>query len=109
MLCGLHIHPRVTLLVFSSAISYTLFLVFAASTLDKAYVYDLQVEKYTKLAEIKPVKQPKLTNIAFNAQDPVLLIGDNHGGVTLTKLSPNLNRSNQFSSSSSLKFTLCEL
>jgi len=31
-----------------------------------------------------------LTNLQFNKKDPILLVGDCHGGVTLVKLSPNL-------------------
>jgi len=67
--------------------------VFACATLDKVYVYDLHMDKHGKLAEQKPVKQPKLTNLAFNDVDPILLVGDTNGGVTLVKLSPNLTRS----------------
>jgi len=33
-----------------------------------------------------------LTNICFNYKDPILLVGDTHGGVILVKLSPNLTR-----------------
>jgi len=66
--------------------------VFAACTLDKVYVYDLQEDKYDKLSEQKPVKHPKLTNLCFNFVDPILLVGDTHGGVTLVKLSPNLTK-----------------
>jgi dynein intermediate chain 1 len=40
--------------------------VFACATLDKVQVFDLHVDKHTKLAEQKPVKQPKLTNLTFN-------------------------------------------
>lgn len=60
--------------------------------LDKIYVYDLNVDKIGKLAEQKPAKQPKLTNLAFNQRDPIILIGDTHGGISLMKLSPNLTR-----------------
>lgn len=31
-----------------------------------------------------------MTNLQFNKRDPILLVGDCHGGVTLVKLSPNL-------------------
>ena len=54
------------------------------------YVYDVDVEKHSSLAERKPVKNPKLTNVAFNNSDPILLVGDTYGGVTVLKLSPNL-------------------
>lgn len=30
--------------------------------------------------------------MAFNIRDPILLVGDTHGGVTLVKLSPNLTK-----------------
>jgi len=33
-----------------------------------------------------------LTNIAFNQRDPIILVGDTHGGITLLKLSPNLTK-----------------
>lgn len=64
--------------------------VFACATLDRIYVYDLCVEKHKSLADKKPVKNPKLTNLAFNATDPIILLGDTFGGITVIKLSPNL-------------------
>jgi dynein intermediate chain 1 len=64
--------------------------VFACATLDRIYVYDLNVEKHKSLADKKPVKNPKLTNLAFNATDPIILLGDTFGGITVIKLSPNL-------------------
>ncbi|CAD8183512.1 unnamed protein product [Paramecium octaurelia] len=67
--------------------------VFACATQDKIFVYDLNVDKIGKLAEQKPSKQPRLTNIAFNQRDPIILVGDTHGGITLLKLSPNLTKS----------------
>ena len=36
-----------------------------------------------------------MTNLAFNVRDPILLVGDTHGGVTLAKLSPNLHKGNK--------------
>lgn len=56
------------------------------------YVYDLNIEKYKSLADHKPVKNPKLTNLCFNYKDPILLLGDTYGGITLIKLSPNLTK-----------------
>ena len=64
--------------------------IFACATLDKVYVYDVNVEKHNSLAERKPVKNPKLTNVSFNSIDPIVLVGDTYGGVTVMKLSPNL-------------------
>lgn len=66
------------------------YLVFAALTLERVFMYDLNIDKYSRLAEQKPLKNPKYTNLAFNNRDPILLIGDNLGGVTLVKLSPVL-------------------
>lgn len=64
--------------------------VFACATLDRIYVYDLNIEKHKSLADKKPVKNPKLTNLAFNSKDPIILLGDSFGGITVIKLSPNL-------------------
>lgn len=36
------------------------------------------------------VKKAKLTHIAFNPTEPVILVGDDHGLVQTHKLSPNL-------------------
>ena len=66
--------------------------IFSCATLEKVYVYDVHVEKHASLAEKKPVKNPKLTNVTFNKEDPILLVGDTYGGVTVLKLSPNLMR-----------------
>jgi len=59
-------------------------------TLDKIQVYDLIFDKLGNRAETKPTKQAKLTNLVFSSKDPVILVGDDHGGVTVLKLSPNL-------------------
>ena len=64
--------------------------VFACATLEKIYIYDVHAEKHKALAEKKPVKNPKLTNLAFNSKDPIILLGDTFGGITVIKLSPNL-------------------
>lgn len=61
--------------------------------MDRVFVYDLNVDKHSKLAEQKPSKVPKLTNLAFNQRDPIMLVGDTSGGVILLKLSPNLTKS----------------
>ncbi len=57
-------------------------------------MYDLNEDKHVKIAESRPAKTPKLTNLAFNPKDPILLVGDTHGGVILLKLSPNLTKCN---------------
>lgn len=67
--------------------------VFAAVTNDgKVHVYDLQVNKHEPLCEQKVVKRARLTHVAFNQRDPVLLVGDDRGGVISLKLSPNLRK-----------------
>ncbi len=64
--------------------------VFACATLERIHVYDVNIEKHKSLADKKPVKNPKLTNLCFNKNDPVILLGDTFGGITVIKLSPNL-------------------
>ncbi len=64
--------------------------VFATSTLEKQYVYDLSIQKYTKMTERKSTTHAKATNLAFNHVDPILAIGDTKGAVILVKLSPKL-------------------
>lgn len=67
--------------------------VFAAVTSDgKVHVFDLAENKNEPLCEQKVVKRAKLTHVAFNAQDPILLVGDDRGGVNSLKLSPNLRK-----------------
>lgn len=50
----------------------------------------MNVDKHKSLADDRPVKNSKLTNLAFNSKDPVILLGDTFGGINLMKLSPNL-------------------
>lgn len=67
--------------------------VFAAVTSDgKVHVFDLAENKNEPLCEQKVVKRAKLTHVAFNSQDPILLVGDDRGGVNSLKLSPNLRK-----------------
>ncbi len=53
-------------------------------------VYDLSIQKYTKMTERKSTTHAKATNLAFNHVDPILAIGDSKGAVILVKLSPKL-------------------
>ena len=51
------------------------------------------MNRHESLCEQKVVRKAKLTKLAFNprgASTPVLLVGDDHGGVVSLKLSPNL-------------------
>lgn len=63
--------------------------VFVALSLEKTYVYDLTVDRHSRAAENKPVKS-KCTNLAFNKTQPLILVGDSHGGVNSFKLSQTL-------------------
>ncbi|XP_078265846.1 dynein, axonemal, intermediate chain 1, paralog 2 isoform X3 [Rhinoraja longicauda] len=69
--------------------------VFAAvTTSGKVLVYDLNVNKYEPICEQAVVskKRNKLTHIAFNPTYPIIMVGDERGGVIILKLSPNLRK-----------------
>lgn len=67
--------------------------VFAAVTSDgKVHVFDLAENKHEPLCEQKVVKRAKLTHVQFNQSDPILIVGDDRGGVNTLKLSPNLRK-----------------
>lgn len=67
--------------------------VFAAVTSDgKVHVFDLAENKHEPLCEQKVVKRAKLTHVTFNQRDPILIVGDDRGGVNSLKLSPNLRK-----------------
>jgi len=67
--------------------------VFAAVTADgKVHVFDLNENKHEPLCEQKVVKRAKLTHVQFNATAPMLIVGDDRGGCTSLKLSPNLRK-----------------
>jgi dynein intermediate chain 1 len=66
---------------------------FAAVTADgRCHVFDLSANKYEAVCAQKVVKKARLTKVAFNPVHPVLLCGDDKGGVTCLKLSPNLRK-----------------
>lgn len=64
--------------------------VFIALSLMKAYVYNLENDRHTRAADVKPTSFDKLTNVAFNPKDPIFLIGDCKGQVGVFKLSQDL-------------------
>ncbi len=65
--------------------------VFAAITSDGVtHVYDLNVNRNGPLCWQKVVTKAKCTHLAFNSDSPILIVGDDRGGVTSLKLSPNL-------------------
>eukprot|EP00744_Colponema_vietnamica_P002264 GILI01003588.1.p1 GENE.GILI01003588.1~~GILI01003588.1.p1 ORF type:complete len:684 (+),score=215.38 GILI01003588.1:90-2141(+) len=67
--------------------------VFSAVTSDgRVHVYDLHENKHEPLCPQKVVKRSKLTHVAFNPKEPILLVGDDRGGVNCLKLSPNLRK-----------------
>jgi dynein intermediate chain 1 len=71
--------------------------VFAAVTSDgKVHVFDLTENKHEPLCEQKVVKRSKLTHVCFNRKDPIIIVGDDRGGVNSLKLSPNLRKASDF-------------
>lgn len=58
----------------------------------KAYVFDLNVDKYKAICvqTVSSRKLSKLTRIAFNWKLPIVIIGDDKGVASVLKLSPNL-------------------
>ena len=69
--------------------------VFAAVTNDgKVHVFDLAENKHEAMCDQKVVRKSKVTHVAFNPNpaSPILLVGDDRGGVLALKLSPNLRR-----------------
>ncbi|CCW66087.1 unnamed protein product [Phytomonas sp. Hart1] len=67
--------------------------VFAAVTSNgKVIVFDLNQNKTEPLCVQTVVKNAKLTHVAFNRVNPILLVGDSRGTVLILKLSPNLRK-----------------
>jgi dynein intermediate chain 1 len=58
----------------------------------QVHVFDLAENKHEPLCEQKVVKRAKLTHVSFNQRDPILIVGDDRGGVNSLKLSPNLRK-----------------
>jgi hypothetical protein len=68
--------------------------VFAAVTDGgRAHVFDLAQNRDAAVCVQRAARKARCTKLAFNARHPVLLVGDEQGGVTCLKLSPNLRRS----------------
>ena len=65
--------------------------VFAAvSSLGMLYVWDLNQDKHTWLCEHPAMKKAKALHVSFNKEDPIILVGDERGGVNSFKLSNSL-------------------
>jgi len=62
----------------------------AAPTSGVVYLYDLSINRNERICEQKVVKRAKLTHVAFNSVEPIVIVGDDRGGVNTLKLSPNL-------------------
>ena len=69
--------------------------VFAAVTNDgKVSVFDLSVDRHEPLCDqsLQLGGGRKLTRVAFNTVEPIILVGDDKGVVHALKLSPNLRK-----------------
>ena len=67
--------------------------VFAAVTSEgRLYVYDLDQTKHKYLCEQPTTKRAKALHVAFNPVDPIILVGDERGGVISFKLSDSLTK-----------------
>mmetsp|Transcript_126133 Transcript_126133/g.251914 ORF Transcript_126133/g.251914 Transcript_126133/m.251914 type:complete len:673 (-) Transcript_126133:117-2135(-) len=56
------------------------------------HIYDLSVNRNERICEQKVVKRARLTHVAFNDAEPIIIVGDDRGGVNTLKLSPNLRK-----------------
>lgn len=66
---------------------------FAAITSDGfVHIYDLSVNRNDRICSQKVVKRAKLTHVAFNNEEPIIIVGDDRGGTHTLKLSPNLRK-----------------
>jgi len=64
---------------------------FAAITSDGVvHIYDLSINRNDRICNQKVVKRAKLNHVAFNNTEPIIIVGDDRGGVNTLKLSPNL-------------------
>jgi dynein intermediate chain 1, axonemal len=67
--------------------------VFSAVTSEgKLYVYDLDQNWHKYLCEQPTTKRAKALHVAFNDRDPIILVGDERGGVISFKLSKSLTK-----------------
>merc|ERR1711948_180807 len=62
----------------------------SAPTSGVVHLYDLSINRNERICEQKVVKRAKLTHIAFSSSEPIIIVGDDRGGVNTLKLSPNL-------------------
>jgi dynein intermediate chain 1 len=62
----------------------------SAPTSGVVHLYDLSINRNERICEQKVVKRAKLTHVAFSTAEPIIIVGDDRGGVNTLKLSPNL-------------------
>ena len=55
-------------------------------------MYDLHQEKHHHLCEHPAMKKAKALHVSFNMEDPIILVGDERGGVNSFKLSKSLTK-----------------
>ena len=55
-------------------------------------MYDLKQEKHHHLCEHPAMKKAKALHVSFNKGDPIILVGDERGGVNSFKLSKSLTK-----------------
>lgn len=56
------------------------------------FVLDLDTNRYKEVTHQKVIPKGKLTRVAFNRHEPILVVGDDRGSVSCLKLSPNLRK-----------------
>ena len=64
----------------------------AVTSSGNLYVWDLKQEKHTYMCEHPAMKKAKALHVSFNKTDPILLVGDERGGVNSFKLSSALTQ-----------------
>ena len=64
----------------------------AVTSAGTLYVYDLKQEKHHHLCEHPAMKKAKALHVSFNNEDPIILVGDERGGVNSFKLSKSLTK-----------------
>jgi len=60
----------------------------------RAYLYDLNINKYEPLCDqgVSLKKKTRLTQVKFNPQHKIIMVGNDRGTATAFKLSPNLRK-----------------
>ena len=64
----------------------------AVTSAGMLYVWDLNQDKHKHLCEHPAMKKAKALHISFNSTDPIVLVGDERGGVNSFKLSNSLHK-----------------